>query len=118
MALRAFRLAAAAVVPRADRPPRHPDAGPAFFAGPGGRLFFDITSALRSTFGRRVLDLAMRNMEARTAPILQHLTADPRLSAVHTPEWSILRAVLPVLIRGRTPPRSEERRVGKECRSR
>jgi pyruvate,water dikinase len=47
----------------------------------------------------------MRNMEARTAPILQHLTADPRLSPVHTPAWRILRAVLPVLIRGRTPLR-------------
>jgi rifampicin phosphotransferase len=60
---------------------------------------------VRSTFGRRVLDLAMRNMEARTAPILRHLTADPRLSPVHTPARRILRAVLPVLIRGRTPPR-------------
>jgi len=93
------------VVTLAGRPPRDRDAGPAFFTEPGGRLFFDITSALRSTFGRRVLDLAMRNMEARTAPILRHLTADPRLSAVHTPAGGILRAVLPVLIRGRTPPR-------------
>jgi phosphohistidine swiveling domain-containing protein len=105
MGLQAFRLIASAVVTLAGRPPRDPDAGPAFFTEPGGRLFFDITSALRSTFGRRVLDLAMRNMEARTAPILRHLTADPRLSAVHTPARSILRAVLPVLIRGRTPPR-------------
>lgn len=105
MGLQAFRLVASAVVTLAGRPPRDPDAGPAFFTEAGGRLFFDITSALRSTFGRRVLDLAMRNMEARTAPILRHLTADPRLSPVHTPAWRILRAVLPVLIRGRTPPR-------------
>src|SRR5215216_5124856 len=105
MGLQAFRLVASAVVTLAGRPPRDPDAGPAFFTEAGGRLFLDITSALRSTFGRRVLDLAMRNMEARTAPILQHLTADPRLSPVRTPAWRILRAVLPVLIRGRTPPR-------------
>jgi rifampicin phosphotransferase len=105
MGLQAFRLVASAVVTLAGRPPHDPDAGPAFFTEAGGRLFFDITSALRSTFGRRVLDLAMRNMEARTAPILQHLTADPRLSPVHTPAWRILRAVLPVLVRGRTPPR-------------
>jgi phosphohistidine swiveling domain-containing protein len=105
MGLQAFRLVASAVVTLAGRPPHDPDAGPAFFTEAGGRLFFDITSALRSTFGRRVLDLAMRNMEARTAPILQHLTADPRLSPVHTPAWRVLRAVLAVLIRGRTPPR-------------
>jgi rifampicin phosphotransferase len=105
MGLQAFRLVASAVVTLAGRPPHDPDAGPAFFTEAGGRLFFDITSALRSTFGRRVLDLAMRNMEARTAPILQHLTADPRLSPVHTPAWRVLRAVLPVLIRGRSPPR-------------
>jgi phosphohistidine swiveling domain-containing protein len=105
MGLQAFRLVASAAVTLAGRPPRDPDAGPAFFTEAGGRLFIDITSALRSTFGRRVLDLAMRNLEARTAPILQHLTADPRLSPVHTPAWRILRAVLPVLIRGRTPLR-------------
>jgi phosphohistidine swiveling domain-containing protein len=105
MGLQAFRLVASAVVTLAGRPPHDPDAGPAFFTEAGGRLFFDVTTALRSTFGRRVLDLAMRNMEARTAPILRHLTADPRLSPVHTPAWRILRTVLPVLIRGRTPPR-------------
>src|SRR5215211_462495 len=80
MGLQAFRLVASAAFTLASRPPRDPDAGPAVFTEAGGRLFFDITPALRSTFGRRVLDLAMRNMEARTAPILQHLTADPRLS--------------------------------------
>src|SRR5215203_5812789 len=105
MGLQAFRLVASAMVTLAGRPPLDPYAGPAFFTEAGGRLFFDITSALRSTFGRRVLNLAMRNMEARTAPILQHLTADPRLSPVRTPAWRILRTVLPVLIRGRTPLR-------------
>ena len=105
MGLQAFRLVASAAVTLASRPPRDPDAGPAFFTEAGGRLFFDITPALRSTFGRRVLNLALRNMEARTVPILRHLAADPRLSPVRTPAWRILRAVLPVLIRGRTPPR-------------
>jgi rifampicin phosphotransferase len=105
MGLQAFRLVASAAITLAGRPPSDLCSGPAFFAEAGDRLFVDITPALRSTFGRRILDLVMRNMEARTAPILQHLTADPRLSPVHTPAWRILRAVLPVLIRGRTPPR-------------
>jgi phosphohistidine swiveling domain-containing protein len=105
MGLQAFRLVASAMVTLAGRPPHDLDAGPAFFTEAGGRLYFDITTALRSTFGRRVLDLALRNMEARTAPILRQLAADPRLSPVHTPAWRILRAVLPVLIQGRTPMR-------------
>lgn len=105
MGLQAFRLVASAVVTLAGRPPQDPDAGPVFFSEAGGRLFFDITSALRSTFGRRVLDLVMRNMEARTAPILQHLADDPRLSPVRTPARRILRSVLSVFIRGRTPLR-------------
>ena len=105
MGLQAFRLVASAVVTLAGRPPRDIDAGPAFFTEAGGRLFLDITTALRSTFGRRVLDLALRNMEARTAPILRQLTTDPRLSPIHTPAWRVLRAVLPALIRGRTPLR-------------
>jgi phosphoenolpyruvate synthase/pyruvate phosphate dikinase len=105
MGLQAFRLIASAVVTLAGRPPHDPDAGPAFFTEAGGRLFFDITSALRSTFGRRVLDLATRNMEARTAPIIRRLAADPRLSPVETPAWRILRAVLPAFIRVRAPTR-------------
>jgi pyruvate,water dikinase len=105
MGLQAFRLVASAMVTLAGRPPHDIDAGPAFFTEAGGRLFLDITTALRSTFGRRVLDLALRNMEARTTPILRQLAADPRLPPVRTPAWRILRAVLPVLIRGRTPLR-------------
>jgi hypothetical protein len=105
MGLQAFRLVASAVATLAGRPPRDPYAGPAFFTEAARRIFFDITSALRSTFGRRVLDLATRNMEARTAPILRHLTADPRLAPVATRRWPVLRTVLLVLIRGRIPLR-------------
>ncbi|MCA1739180.1 MAG: hypothetical protein LC740_10220 [Actinobacteria bacterium] len=90
MGLQAFRLVASAVVTLAGRPPHNPDAGPAFFTEAGGRLFFDITSALRSKFGRRVLDLVMRNMEARTIPIIRDLVEDPRLAPVRTPaRWPV-----------------------------
>jgi pyruvate,water dikinase len=87
----------------AGRPVRDSYAGPATFAEAAGRLFFDITPVLRSKLGRRVLDLAMRNMEARTAPILRHLTTDPRLAPVATRRWPVLRTVLLVLFRGRIP---------------
>ncbi|HEY6752224.1 MAG TPA: PEP/pyruvate-binding domain-containing protein [Rubrobacteraceae bacterium] len=103
MGLQAFRLIFSAMAALAGRPPRDPCVGPAFFAEAGGRIFADITPALRSTLGRRVLDLAARNMEARTAPILRSLAADPRLAPVVARRWPILRAVLSVLIRGRIP---------------
>ena len=103
MGLQAFRLIFSALAALAGRPPRDPCTGPAFFAEAGGRIFADITPALRSTLGRRVLDLVTRNMEARTTPILQSLAADPRLAPVAARRWPILRAVLSVLIRGRIP---------------
>jgi rifampicin phosphotransferase len=47
----------------------------------------------------------VRNMEARTAPILRYLTVDPRLAPVATRRWPVLRTVLLLLIRGRIPLR-------------
>jgi pyruvate,water dikinase len=103
MGLQAFPLVASAMATLAGHPPPDRYAGPAFMTEAAGRLFFDITPALRSTFGRRVLDLVARNMEALTAPILRHLATDPRFAPVPTRRWPILRAVLSVLIRGRIP---------------
>ena len=105
MGFQAFRLTFSAMAALAGHPPSDRYAGPAFLTEAAGRLFADITPALRSTFGRRVLDLVTRNMEARTAPILRHLAADPRLAPVATPRWPVVRSVLSVLIRGRIPLR-------------
>ncbi|MDQ5809353.1 MAG: PEP-utilizing enzyme, partial [Actinomycetota bacterium] len=103
MGLQAFRVVFSAMATLAGHPPPDRYAGPAFFTEAAGRLFADVTPALRNTFGRRVLDLVARNMEALTAPILRQLAADPRFAPVKTPRWPVLRAVLSVLIRGRIP---------------
>src|SRR5215213_5951260 len=105
MGIQAFRLLASGIATLAGRPPRDPCAGPAFFTEAGGRIFFDITSALRSTFGRRILDRAAQVGEARTGPIVRSLAAEPRLALVTTSRWPVLRTVLPLLIRERVPPR-------------
>jgi phosphohistidine swiveling domain-containing protein len=105
MGFQAFRLVFSAMATLAGRPPPDQYAGPALLTEAAGRLFADITPALRSTFGRKVLNLVTRNMEARTTPILRHLAADPRLTAVATPWWPVMRSVLSVLIRGRMPLR-------------
>ena len=103
MGVQAFRLLASGMATLAGRPPRDPCAGPAFFTEAGGRIFFDITSALRSRFGRRILDRAAQVGEARTGPIVRSLAADPRLALVTTSRWPVLRTVLPLLIRERVP---------------
>jgi pyruvate,water dikinase len=105
MGIQAFRLLGSAMVTLTGRPPCDLYAGPAFLAEAGGRIFIDLTRALRSEFGRRLLDRGMRIGEARTAPILRSLAADPRLAPEPTPRWPVLRAVLLLLIRGRTPLR-------------
>lgn len=105
MGVQAFRLLGSALVTLFGRPPLDPSDGPAFFKEAGGRIFFDITPALRSKFGRRLLDRLTQIGEARTTPILRSLSADPRLATLATPRWPILRAVLLALLRGRIPIR-------------
>jgi pyruvate,water dikinase len=104
--LQAFRLLGSAVATLAGHPPPDRYAGPSPIVEAAGRLFFDVTGALRSTLGRGLLDFATRNMEARTAPILRRLAADPRLAPVATPWWPVLRSVLSVFVRGRVPLRA------------
>jgi rifampicin phosphotransferase len=105
MGLQAFKLIGSSMSTLFGHPPSDRYAGPVPLTEGAGRLFFDVTPALRSKLGRRLLDLATRNMEARTAPILRRLTADPRLAPVATPRWPVLRAVLSLLVRGRIPLR-------------
>jgi rifampicin phosphotransferase len=103
MGLQTFRLVLSALATFAGHPPRDRYAGPAFFAEAGGRIFADITPALRARLGRKLLDFVTRNMEARTAPLLKRLAADPRLALVASPRWPVLRTILTVLMRERIP---------------
>src|SRR5215213_4539062 len=105
MGVQAFRLAASSIASLAGRPPRDAYAGPASFTDAVGRIFLDVTPVLRSTLRRRLLDRLARIGEARTAPILRSLAADPRFAPVKTSRWPVLRTVLLLLIRGRIPPR-------------
>ena len=105
MGLQAFRMVFSALATVAGHPPRDRYASPTPLTEPAGRLFIDVTPLLRRKPGRRLLDGVLRNMEARSAPILQSLAADPRLSLVRTPPWPVLRTVLLPLVRGRIPPR-------------
>jgi phosphohistidine swiveling domain-containing protein len=103
MGLQTFKLLGSAMAALAGHPPPDRYAGPSPLTEAAGRLFFDVTPILRSTLGQRLLDLATRNMEARSAPIFRSLASDPRLSPVATRYLPVARAVLSVLIKGRVP---------------
>jgi phosphoenolpyruvate synthase/pyruvate phosphate dikinase len=105
MGIQAFRLAASSVATLAGRPPRDPYAGPASFREADGRIFLDITPMVRSTLRRKLLERLARIGEARSAPILRSLAADPRFAPVKASPWPVWRTVLLLLIRGRIPPR-------------
>jgi pyruvate,water dikinase len=106
MGRQAFRLLTSSISTLLGYPPPDPYAGPRPYAEAAGRLFVDVTPALRSTFGRGLLDLATRHMEARTAPILRRLAEDPRLSPTTSSPWPVIRAVLPTLLRLGIPQRA------------
>jgi phosphoenolpyruvate synthase/pyruvate phosphate dikinase len=105
MGVQVFKLAASSIASLAGRPPHDLYAGPASFTEADGRIFLDITPALRSTLRRRLLDRLARIGEARSAPILRSLAADPRFAPVSASRWPVLRTVLLLLIRGRIPLR-------------
>jgi phosphohistidine swiveling domain-containing protein len=108
MGIQAFRLITSAVATFAGHPPQNPYRGAAFFTESAGRMFIDITPVLRSERGRRLFERFMKNLEARTVPIVQRLINDPRLATVPTNWWPVLRTLLPAFARGRTPLRIAE----------
>jgi rifampicin phosphotransferase len=108
MGIQTFRLITSAVATLAGRPPRNRYEGATFFTESAGRIFADITPVLRSKQGRRLFKWVMRNMEARTVPIVRHLAADPRLAPAPTPIRPVLRTILLVFVRGRIPLRVVE----------
>src|SRR5215204_1793962 len=103
MGIQAFRLITSSVATFAGHPPRNPYKGAAFFIEAAGRMFLDVTPVLRSEQGLRLFERFMTNMEARTVPIVRQLVNDPRLATVPTERWPILRTLLLVFARGRTP---------------
>jgi pyruvate,water dikinase len=108
MGFQAWRLTTSALATLAGRPPCNPYEGATFFTESAGRMFADITPVLRNKQGRVLFERVMKNMEARTAPIVRHLVEDPRLATVPTDWWPILRSLVLVFARARIPLRVVE----------
>ncbi|HBE26193.1 MAG TPA: phosphoenolpyruvate synthase, partial [Ktedonobacter sp.] len=84
MGISALRLITSGFTTLVGFPPRDPLSGPRFVTEAACRLYFDVTGALRTSFGRNFLIQAMEEAEVHAAASFQHLVSDPRLSLVKT----------------------------------
>jgi phosphohistidine swiveling domain-containing protein len=99
MGLAALRLLASGFLALIGSPLRDPLAGPGFVVEAAGRPFFEVTAALRSSFGRRFLLEAMREAEVQAAAAFESLVNDPRLSLRTTSRRAFGRALALLLAR-------------------
>lgn len=81
-----------------------PRTGPKAFHEAAGRLFVDITPALRSSVGRTVVPRILDVMEARSAVVIRSLFDEPELSITSTTRKPLLRGIARVMRRYRIPP--------------
>jgi phosphohistidine swiveling domain-containing protein len=82
-----------------------PLAGPPAASEAGGRLFMDVTAALRSSLGRWVVPRLLDVMEARSAIVLRSLFDDPRFGVVPGSPARVLATVTRIMVRHRLPVR-------------
>ncbi len=103
MGIAVFRLFGSAIAGAFRLAPSDPLRGPSILAEAGGRLFLDVTSALRTAIGRKFLLAAAQIGEAPSAALFQQLMTDPRLSLIPTPRWRLIRAIGSLLEKTRAP---------------
>jgi rifampicin phosphotransferase len=122
MGVSALRLITSGFLAYMGLPPGNPLAGPRFVTPAACRLYFDVTGALRTSFGRTFLIQALEEAEVHAATSFHHLVADSRLSLVKTSRRALVRALSLLLIRSRMPwyllqavvsPRAADARVGR-----
>jgi rifampicin phosphotransferase len=93
MGLSALHVTASSVTRLAGHPATDPVAGPPGVRDAAGRLFFDITPIMRSSFGRAFFPRVLDVMEARSAAVLRSLFGDPRLTVTRRSWWPVVRRV-------------------------
>jgi rifampicin phosphotransferase len=103
MGMAALRLIGSAFASLFDLAPRDQLSGPGILVESGFRAFLDVTAALRTKIGRKLLIGAMGFGEARSGVLLQQLTADSRLSLKPMPRWRVIRALGSLAAKTRAP---------------
>lgn len=99
----AIRMIASSITTFVGFPPHDPYQGSGFMTEAGMRLFVDLTAALRSSFGRKLVPRVLERAESRTGTVVRRLANDPRFTAVPTPRGKLLKSVVPLLVRTRLP---------------
>ena len=99
----AFRLIASGFATFVGFPPRNRLAGPGFIVDAACRFFFNVTAALRTSFGRALLVQTMELAEIHAAAIFRQPVADPRLALLPIRRWSFVRTIALLLVRSRMP---------------
>jgi pyruvate,water dikinase len=103
MGLAALRLVGSSVARAAGFTVPDPRRGPRPYAEAAQRMYFDLTTPVRSTVGRRILPRVFDVMEARSATVLRQVFEDPRFSVTRKTPFGLLRHVLPAAVRARAP---------------
>ncbi|WP_166186901.1 PEP/pyruvate-binding domain-containing protein [Paenarthrobacter ureafaciens] len=103
MGLAGIRLIASCVARRAGFDVPDPRTGPSPYYEAGQRIFFDITSVLRSRVGRALAPRIFDIMEARSAALIRRLSDDPRFAMTNKTPFKLIRHVAPVAARYRVP---------------
>ncbi|WP_336205778.1 PEP/pyruvate-binding domain-containing protein [Nonomuraea sp. LPB2021202275-12-8] len=93
MGLSAFRLITAGAANLFGYGPARPADGAPFVTESGQRMWIDLTTAVRSRAGRVILPRMLMLGEARTAPVFDQLTRDPRLPLTHTSRRPVIRGL-------------------------
>ncbi|HKU34942.1 MAG TPA: PEP/pyruvate-binding domain-containing protein [Paenarthrobacter sp.] len=103
MGLAGIRLIASCVAGKADFDVPNPRSGPSPYYEAGQRIFFDVTSVLRSRVGRMIVPRVFDIMEARSAALIRGLGNDPRFAVTNRTPFKLLRHVGPVAAKYRVP---------------
>ncbi len=98
MGISAIRVLASSIAALVGYPPRSTLAGPRFVTEAASRVFFDVTAALRSSFGRALLLQSMDQAEVHAAAMFRQLANDPRFALRPTARWLLWRAIARLLI--------------------
>ena len=103
MGISSFHLMASAIAIALGIPPSDPLIGPSVLVDAASRLFIDVTTPLRSSFGRKILIGIAKLGETRSAGLFEQLITDPRLSLVPAHRWKVVRTLGKLLAITRTP---------------
>ncbi len=103
MGISSFHLMASAIAIALGMPPGDPLIGPSVLVDAASRLFIDVTTPLRSSFGRKILIGVAKLGETRSAGLFEQLIADPRLSLVPARRWKVAHTLGKLLALTRTP---------------